>query len=66
MRRCVESSRNRMGMPARPCTSNRYIKPLNAEDWARLMDNLKRGPTLAQRKALDDALKLAKSVKLVE
>lgn len=30
------------------------------------MDNLKRGPTPAQRKALDDALELAKSVKLVE
>ena len=53
-------------MPARPRTSNRYIKPLNAEDWARLMDNLKRGPTPAQRKALEDALKLAKSVKLAE
>ena len=62
----MESSGNRMGMPARPRTSNRYIKPLNAEDWARLMDNLKRGPTPAQRKALEDALKLAKSVKLVE
>ena len=56
----------RADVPARPRISNRYPRPLNAEDWARLMENLKRGPTPAQRKAVDDALELAKRVKLVE
>lgn len=49
--------------PAGPRISNRYPKPLNAEDWERLLENLKRGPTPAQRKALEDALQLAKRVK---
>lgn len=59
-------SRSRMDMPVRPRMSNRYPRPLNAEDWAQLMENLKRGPTPAQRKAVDDALELAKRVKMVE
>jgi len=49
--------------PASPRISNRYPQPLNAEDWERLLENLKRGPTPAQRKALEDALQLAKRVK---
>ena len=57
---------SRMDMPVRPRMSNRYPRPLNAEDWAQLMENLKRGPTPAQRKAVDDALELAKRVKMVE
>lgn len=59
-------SGSRMDMPVRPRMSNRYPRPLNAEDWAQLMEDLKRGPTPAQRKAVDDALELAKRVKLVE
>lgn len=51
---------------AKPRISNRYPRPLNAEDWESLLENLKRGPTPAQRKAVDDALQLAKRVKLAE
>lgn len=59
-------SGNMMDVPARPRMSNRHPRPLNAEDWARLVENLKRGPTPAQRKAVNDALERAKHLKLVE
>lgn len=62
----TERPGNGTDAPVRPRMSNRYPRPLNAEDWAQLMENLKRGPTPAQRKAVDDALELAKRVKLVD
>ena len=44
-------SGNAAGAPARPRTSNRHPRPLNA-DWTRLMESLKRGP--ARRAALPE------------
>ena len=49
-----------------PRMSPRYIKPLNDEDWKRLVENLKRGPTPKHREDMANALRLAKRVKMVD